>query len=241
MLRSVLCLVGALILFTSLASTQPSTKPLEFEVASIKPADPGAHVDNLYTDRGAGLHEENFPLRYIITFAYDIRDFQLANAPAWIGTERYDIVAKIAAAGAMPDPKTMSDQESGLADRQLRERIRALLANRFGLAVHHEYREQSVYALTVSKSGPKLSAATAGDQYGFRGGRGGQSQGFGITMTMFANELARITERPVIDKTALNGKYDYVLNWTPDLAAARPDGTPPPDNAGPTIFTALQE
>jgi uncharacterized protein (TIGR03435 family) len=101
------------------ATSQPSSAKLEFEVASIKHADPDAKNNSLYTDRGTGLHAENFTLRDIITFAWDIRDFQLAGAPSWIETERYDIVAKTArvpGSGFMPDPKTMTDQESDLAN-----------------------------------------------------------------------------------------------------------------------------
>jgi hypothetical protein len=90
------------------AAPQSSSTALEFEVASIRRADPDAKNNSLYTDRGTGLHVENFTLRGIITFAWDIRDFQLAGAPAWIDTERYDIVAKtvrLAGSGVMPDPK----------------------------------------------------------------------------------------------------------------------------------------
>ena len=54
--------------------------------------------------------------------------------------------------------------------------------------------------------------------------------------------------RPVVDKTGLTGKYDFVLEWTPDIAAdARAQGfgdginEPAPAPGGPTIFTALQE
>jgi uncharacterized protein (TIGR03435 family) len=48
----------------------------------------------------------------------------------------------------------------------------------------------------------------------------------------------------VVDKTGLAEKYDYVLEWTPDVAAVgpeSPDRPQPVDSPGPTIFTALQE
>jgi uncharacterized protein (TIGR03435 family) len=66
---------------------------------------------------------------------------------------------------------------------------------------------------------------------GFRGSRG-HNQGFAITMPMFVKELERLTGRPVIDRTGLTGKYDYVLDWSLDSDTS---------GAGPTIFTALQE
>jgi uncharacterized protein (TIGR03435 family) len=51
-----------------------------------------------------------------------------------------------------------------------------------------------------------------------------------------------------VDKTGLTAKYDFVLEWTPDMGPdARAQGfgdgltTPAPAPGGPTIFTALQE
>jgi len=67
-----------------------------------------------------------------------------------------------------------------------------------------------------------------------------------ITMQEFKDLLS--VERPVVDKTGLTGKYDFVLEWTPDVGAdARAQGfgdgitSPAPAPGGPTIFTALQE
>jgi uncharacterized protein (TIGR03435 family) len=202
---------------------------LQFEVASIKPAgiaDPAS--DSLYTDPSAGLHVVNFPLKAIILFAFDLRDFQLLGGPGWIEAERYNISAKVARDGSAAEG---SDEQR--RDHEFRERIRSLLANRFALLTHRETRDLTAYTLTVARGGPKLKAVgTRGDQYGFRGGRGGRSQGFAITMPMFAKELARITGRPVVDKTGLAGEYDYVLQWTPDTDTG---------SLGPTIFTALQD
>jgi uncharacterized protein (TIGR03435 family) len=55
--------------------------------------------------------------------------------------------------------------------------------------------------------------------------------------------LANATHRIVVDKTGLTGRYDFVLDWTPDIqrpADASSDGTSLA-SAGPTIFTAVQE
>jgi len=61
---------------------------------------------------------------------------------------------------------------------------------------------------------------------------------------MLANNLANAVGRPVVDKTGLTAKYDWVLEWTPDAPAtgpAGPDANQPVDSPGPTIFTAVQE
>jgi uncharacterized protein (TIGR03435 family) len=63
-------------------------------------------------------------------------------------------------------------------------------------------------------------------------------------MGLLANTLANATGRTVIDKTELTGKYDYILEWTPDGGATNPDdagAAAAADTPGPTIFTALQE
>jgi uncharacterized protein (TIGR03435 family) len=52
------------------------------------------------------------------------------------------------------------------ADRLPKEQVPAmlqtLLAGRFGMTVHRETKEQSVYALVVGKDGPKLKKSDAG-------------------------------------------------------------------------------
>jgi uncharacterized protein (TIGR03435 family) len=56
----------------------------------------------------------------------------------------------------------------------------------------------------------------------------------GADMTNLLHVLQLQIGRPVIDRTGLQGHYNFVLKWTPDQDSASPD-------AGPSIFTALQE
>jgi uncharacterized protein (TIGR03435 family) len=128
-----------------------------------------------------------------------------------------------------------------MRDDQWKERVRALLADRFGLVVHTETKEEPIYVLTVAKTGSKLKAVTPtpGANQGVRGDRG-RSQGMAAPVSMLANTLSNIVGRPVVDKTGLTEKYDYVLEWTPDVAAAE-SADSVPANSGPTIFTAVQE
>ncbi len=246
MTRSFACLAYTFAVAAGVALAQPATKPLEFEVAAIKPADPDAHGSSMMTDRAGGLNVTNMPLRALITFSYGIRDFQLSGGPGWVGTERFDIIAKterVESGQEAPDPRTMTDEQRKSRNDEWNARVRALLADRFGLVVHRETKEQPVYLLTVAKNGPRLTVVTTpGDRQGTSGGRG-RSQGFAATISMLANTLSNATGRPVIDKTGLTGKYDYILEWTPDAGAAGPgqDAPPPVDSPGPTIFTALQE
>jgi len=128
------------------------------------------------------------------------------------------------------------------------ERLRALLADRFQLVVHKEIKEQPIYALVPAKNGSKLQEAQeTGTQQNMMTNRG-RSQGHAIPMEMVAQMLSGITGRPVVDRTGLTAKYDFVLEWTPDMGSdARAQGfgdgitSPAPAPGGPTIFTALQE
>jgi bla regulator protein blaR1 len=74
----------------------------------------------------------------------------------------------------------------------------------------------------------------------------GQLVGTGVTLTMFGNVLSGYVGRTVVDRTALAGSFDIDLTFDPASAAKAPPGAPPaptvpPDDAAPSIFTALQE
>src|ERR1700723_94551 len=71
-----------------------STPAAAFDVVSVKPSDPkdlstrwGPGKDS-YTMTGASL-------KFIIMNAYDLHDFQIEGAPAWINSARFDILAKM--------------------------------------------------------------------------------------------------------------------------------------------------
>ncbi|HEV8416751.1 MAG TPA: TIGR03435 family protein [Bryobacteraceae bacterium] len=221
----------------------PGFAQLTFEVASIKPSNPDTQGGFIQFMPGGGLKMTNIPLRTMITFAYDVRDFQVSGGPGWIGTERLDLIAR-------PDRTTvdgpvdfanMNDGQRKTMRDQIAERLRALLADRFQLVVHKETKDQPIYALVVSKNGAKLQETKeTGTQQRMMTNRG-RSEGHAIPIAMLAQNLSGLMGRPVVDKTGLTGKYDFVLEWTPDLGAAGPDGANSPAPSGPTIFTALQE
>lgn len=57
------------------------------------------------------------------------------------------------------------------------------------------------------------------------------------------DSLSRRVDRPVVHKTGLTGAFNGELQWTPDedVSAANPTAPGPGVDAGPSIFTALQE
>jgi uncharacterized protein (TIGR03435 family) len=192
----------------------------------------------------------NATLRILLTLAFDVRDFQISGGPGWIGSERYDINAKAersASSESVPeDPRKMTDDQRKTNQEQMRQRLQALLAERFQLAIHRETKEAPVYALVVGKNGPKLQESKEGGPRLMMGR--GQLNGQGALMEMVATVLSNQLGRPVLDKTGLKGKYDFKLEFTPDPGQAAgpfggpgPDAPPPPDPNGPSIFAAIQE
>lgn len=228
-----LAAIGLLNLSLARAQTAPT-----FEVASIKPSAPGQHGARIEVDPGGRFVANNMSIRMLIQQAYGIKDFQIAGAPGWAGSERYDIIAK---------PESGAD----LGREGLRLMMQALLAERFKLAIHRETKELPIYSLVVAKSGSKLKES-AGEQ-----GRQMQRMGRGevtlegANMATLVTVLAQQLGRNAIDNTGLKGRYDIKLEWTPDDSAMRGPGegmerppsetTAPPDNSGPSLFTALQE
>ncbi len=201
------------------------------------------------------MRVSNAPIRMLITFAYDIRDFQLAGGPSWMNTERYDILAKSDRSdnsdNTPVDPRKMNDAQRMKLQEDMRQKVRALLADRFELTIHREDREGPVYALVPAKGGSKLKPVQESESgpVGLRMGRG-QLTGMAAQIPMLTNILSGQLGRPVVDKTGLTGKYDFKLEWTPDQgpagAPADPSkgGEPAPvstDPDGPSLFTAIQE
>jgi hypothetical protein len=114
-----------------------------FEVATVKPSDPN-RPGKLFTVRGADVVTINTTLSDLITMAYGLHPKQIVGAPAWLESEKFDILGK-------PDVPGQPNVA------QIKIMIQKLLADRFQLKFHREKKELSVYALTVGKGGPKFS------------------------------------------------------------------------------------
>jgi uncharacterized protein (TIGR03435 family) len=54
-------------------------------------------------------------------------------------------------------------------------------------------------------------------------------------------QATSVLDRPVVDRTGLQGRFDFMLNWTPDQSPSSAAPTTPGANAPPGFFTAIQE
>src|SRR5262245_22218752 len=132
-----LIIVFLLALSASFAQTQ-----LEFEVASIRPT-----AEQNQAQVAAGLHIDGSQVRVTslsvkdyIAMAYRTRLSQI-NGPDWLGSQRFDVAAKLPEGGKQSDVPAM---------------LQALLASRFRMKMHREMKEFPVYVLDAAKTGVKL-------------------------------------------------------------------------------------
>jgi uncharacterized protein (TIGR03435 family) len=217
--------------------------PLTFEVVAIKPADPNTQGGGIRMLPGGGLNFANISAHFILTFAYDIRDFQLFGEPGWMKTERFDIKTK--GDGTGPDPsRPPSDAEFRKFDYANRQRTRSMLAERFQLKFHRETRELPVYALVLAKGGHKMKANDGDAPMNMRMNRG-QLTSQRMPIQNLCNALANQLGRPVVNHTGLDGNFDYKLEWTPDPSPSIPgdsgEGAAAADPGGPSLAAALLE
>jgi uncharacterized protein (TIGR03435 family) len=179
----------------------------------------------------------------------------IVGGPTWIDSTYFDIAAKAdgAPVGSMVGPM-----------------LQALLEDRFRLQVHREKKDAPVYLLTVAKGGPKLQATTKGTctvvDYNhppaplppgqprprYCGSRSMQGKGgglmlmnaYGMTMAELAGErLPDFVGRPVLDRTGLDGMFDFQIEFLVELRRAGGDAAAEPaaEISGVPIFTALQQ
>jgi uncharacterized protein (TIGR03435 family) len=186
--------------------------------------------------------------------AYDVKEYQISGGPSWLDSERYDVAAKV---------------PQGATKEQVGAMWQNLLAERFGLKLHHESKEFQVDELVVGKNGSKLKETSEDPASLIDPGppkfKDGQLAGPGYVTTIFVNgdahtvakaqPLTKLTtmlgnqlHRPVIDRTGLTGKYDFGLEFRMDLrgfgpALGGPAATGANDAAdpGPDLATAVEQ
>lgn len=282
----------ALLLIVLLAAPICAEGPT-FDVATVKKADEPQLGKPIFfgkrggpgTDDPGRITWSNVNLRTLLTTAYDVKPYQITG-PDWIDSERYEIAAKVPA---------------GATKEQVNVMWQNLLAERFGVALHHSSKVMQAYEMEAFKGGVKLKPTTydpkaAGSQPeggppgvpvfvpgpppgpavggAITAGRGpapggpvpfpGAPQldkngipqldrpGIFQMMTMGPNgptarligkaqtveqlsvSLSNQLNKPVVDKTGLTGQYDFMVEFTPDLAGGRGMPGLPPLPAIPT-------
>ena len=190
-----------------------------FDVVSIKPNKSGAAASETDTSPGRVSVINATPLSLLLR-AFGVQAFQIANAPSWLQTERYDVVATVS------DGRVLNDR-----DRQAL--FEKMLAERWQLQYHRETRNLRVYSLV--NDGSKLVQHTGPGEYGMKVERAGPR----VILRSTRGNMGRLVEilsgfsgSVVSNDTGLGGEYDFTLEWVQDANTDAP---------GPSLFTAVRE
>jgi bla regulator protein BlaR1 len=205
----------------------PDVDPtLRFAVASVRSNNVKDARPMVFFQPGGRLQVVNTDLKTLIGDAYGVTKARLSGGPDWIESDRFDIEAK--AESEMFGMRALAREDTD----KLRMMLRNLLADRFRVRVRIEPHLEPVYALVVDRDGFKLKPterdcnAIASDGkalcHSFSGGARSGLTVQGMDMTDFAEGLGRFgfADRLVVNKTTLEGVYDFYLKWTPDSLRA---------------------
>ncbi len=242
------------------ASIKPS-KPGTFVPPNF-PLDAG----DAYSRTG-GRFSGDFQLATYIKFAYklmltpdQVRSI-IAPLPKWVASERFRIQARAEGNNPTKDQMRLMMQ-SLLADRfQLKVHFETQQVPVLALTL-----------AKPGKTGPKLRPHAQGapcdapgappsddspvnpagvfpprcDVYMLISKPNGMNQvgSRNTTMDLLASSLPSLGHlgRPMLDQTGLSGRFDFVIEWTPESnSASPPDSSVQPDSQGTTFLQALQE
>jgi uncharacterized protein (TIGR03435 family) len=188
-------------------------------------------------------------VQWVIIRAYNVLGIQISGGPGWISSEPYNIEAK-------ESDELYAELQKLPRDQRLEKQrllLQSMLEDRFHLKVHRETKELPVYALVVAKNGPKLKATNiqSADPCKIYGTSGGGNRYQGCTVAILAGYLPLGLGRVVLDRTGLEGRYDFTLEYAdqdsdavssvPAGSSTASNGSLPPVESGPSIFTAVQE
>lgn len=156
----------------------------------------------------------------LISLAYDIDNDKILAGPKWLDTDRFDVSAR-APSGSTPE--------------QVKLMLQTLLAERFSLKFHKDSKELPGFVLSTGSGKPKMKpAADASAPWTCQG----QPQTappspdtipqqvvdcHSMSMDDFARIVGQIANNSGngLNKTGLDGKWDFTIKWTPPALLAR--------------------
>lgn len=217
----------------------PIPEPKQFDVASVRPADPQHSRTNMRIEP-ARLTLERYPMRYLFNVAFPGQRFE--NLPDWAEIEAFNITAT-------GPPGVVAFNRMNLAAP-----MQALLRDRFKLKYHIEQRPGPAYRMDAVK--PKMKKADPSRRAScLRDTAPSGAQGFltrfrcqNITMTEFAEWFSHratgLRSGAISDNTALSGRWDFALVYDPGDHFGTPSpgqtGEASDPSGGYTIFEAFE-
>lgn len=219
---------AAVLILPSLGQPEvPQTQRATFEVASVKLIETPSYR-SFIKPSGRGLVAQA-SLADFIQYAYGLQGYQLRGGPKWIASQGYEISAKTGAESA---------------DEEIQVMLRSLLSERFRLVVHQESRILPSLVLTAGRAKPKMAPSDHPGEPEISGQFSvGDITAQKISMDYFAKFLSLMLQCPVLDKTNLQGRYDFRLRWAPDdrPTAENPNAQVAAAEASSSLITAVRQ
>jgi uncharacterized protein (TIGR03435 family) len=207
MKQPLLATAVTVLLLCSAAFGQPAAATPVFKNADVHVSTPGGRTQAIGRFRpGARFEANGFTLLDLVVKAYGVSDRDwVVGGPAWLGTDKFDIVAEVPA---------------GVRETAMHSMLQVLLADRFQLVVHDDRRPMRVYALVPGKRLLIKESTGGGESRCSASGSDVTTMVCtNVSMEQFTRELYDSAygyfDRPLFDKTGLTGRYDLTLHWTP--------------------------
>lgn len=221
---------------------------------------------DFFTPTGGLLSSTNWPLLQYMIFAFKLTPSQvqsvLSQLPKWATTDRYDIQARVAGNPTKDQFRLM--MQALLADRfklavhyEIKQQpIFALVLDKpgkLGAKLQRHPDDSPCSTVPTPGAGPGAPATVAGgfpESCGALNGwpvsgrirLGARNVPMEMIATSLTNPQMLGVDRPVLDKTGLPGKYDFIMEFTPQINGPLPPGVNfQPDESGPTFLEALKE
>jgi uncharacterized protein (TIGR03435 family) len=195
----------------------PTPAPQAFEVASVRKLAQEECCTSISEPGSARFFAKRATLALLVQYAFGVDGDQIEGQPSWMGSQSYDVEAT-------------SEGNRTLSREELHAPLQRLLADRFGLKVHHEAREAKGYALVLSKEGAKLRTSNLPVAMGYI--LPDRIRSASTPLSGLAGMVGALLHATVIDQTGIGGNYAFDLQFAPMDAV---------DSARPSLPTALQE
>jgi len=206
----VLLALLSVFVFVHAQPTQPG-----FDVASVRISqhEVGPDYNNQITYSPTGFSGRNVTLKRLIAEAWRCQLDQVLGPP-WVERNEYDVETR---------------QPEGTSKEQVSLMLRSLLSDRFHLKEHSDTRPMRVYELTVGQGGPRIQpiqpggGMTAGGGFHFRGDMRQFADLLAVQFSIPAPDNPSVPARaggapiPVLDKTGLQGIYEFSVDLKPEL------------------------
>ncbi|HWG18235.1 MAG TPA: TIGR03435 family protein [Acidobacteriaceae bacterium] len=222
-------LAGFAVVCCSLAVGQANPSPLTYDVVSVRPSDPNVEPTGINPlPNGVGYNGFGVTVREMLCVMYRLPERQIIGGPDWVDSAKFDVLVRA---------------NHRYSIDELHMMFQNMLADRFKLRSHIQIKQGPIYALTVAKSGLKMTPV----EEGFVRNSPIQTESEDVFtadrvpmnyLCFWLSIKLEEDHRPVVDLTGLTGHYDFRLSFRPQLP---PEVSSAHESSLPSIFDAVKD